>query len=88
MTIAEQGNDLVLTLSDDGKGMSEERRLALLGEAPERRKKRGIGVYNVDQKFKLHFGPEYGLTVHSEPERGTDMMLRWPTRQEESSWNR
>ncbi|WII39447.1 cache domain-containing sensor histidine kinase [Paenibacillus thiaminolyticus] len=82
LTIAVQGNDLVLTLSDDGKGMSEERRLALLGEASDRRKKRGIGVYNVDRKFKLHFGPEYGLTVHSEPGRGTDMMLRWPTRQE------
>ncbi|CAH8769884.1 sensor histidine kinase [Paenibacillus dendritiformis] len=84
LAIAEQGDDLVLTLSDDGKGMSEERRLALLGEAPDRRKKRGIGVYNVDRKFKLHFGPEYGLTVSSEPGRGTDMVLRWPKRQEEN----
>ncbi|BFH67885.1 hypothetical protein J27TS7_37030 [Paenibacillus dendritiformis] len=84
LTIAEQGDDLVLALSDDGKGISEERRLALLGEAPDRRKKRGIGVYNVDRKFKLHFGPQYGLAVHSEPGRGTDMILRWPKRQEEN----
>ncbi|MGN0306865.1 MAG: sensor histidine kinase, partial [Lachnospiraceae bacterium] len=31
----------------------------------------GIGVNNVDQRIKLHYGPQYGLKIDSQPGKGT-----------------
>ncbi|WP_235846600.1 sensor histidine kinase [Neobacillus drentensis] len=80
LTIEDKSDLLELTLSDNGKGMSEKTALNLLNDHSSNEKARGIGVYNVDQRLKLHFGSEYGLTIESEPKCGTTFKIRWPKR--------
>ena len=39
----------------------------------------GIGVKNVNERIKLSILVEqYGLTIHSEPDVGTEIMIRLP----------
>jgi two-component system sensor histidine kinase YesM len=80
LTLEDQSDFLELTLSDNGKGMNEQTALNLLNTHSSNNKARGIGVFNVDQRLKLHFGSEYGLTIESEPKRGTTFKMRWPKR--------
>lgn len=82
--VTSEGDNIVLTLSDDGAGITPERLVGLLDPSAQRRGKRGLGVCNVDQKFKLHFGAEYGLEIHSVSGEGTVIQMRWPKREGES----
>ena len=68
----------VITISDDGAGMSEETLLhlqeKLRGDAPvplKRSKGSGIALTNVNRRIKLLFGSDYGLRIM---ENG----LKWP----------
>ena len=38
----------------------------------------GVGVINVHSRIKLMFGEEYGLTVYSEPDEGTKVVIHIP----------
>lgn len=80
LTIADHSDFLELFLSDNGKGMSEQTALNLLKNHSTKDKVRGIGVFNVDQRLKLHFGSEYGLIIESSPKAGTTIKIRWPKR--------
>lgn len=75
-------NELLLTLRDNGAGMTEEKRERLLVPDPTRRGRGGLGVQNADQKFKLHFGSQYGLTVYSTKGEGTAIVIHWPKEEE------
>lgn len=35
-----------------------------------------IGIYNVNQRIKLIYGEEYGVTIRSEPNEGTEVTVR------------
>lgn len=65
---------LEVSVSDDGLGMTEERR-ALLLEGPEGHH---VGLKNIHQRLRLTYGDEFGLNIHSEPERGTEVRFRIP----------
>ncbi|KMY48785.1 hypothetical protein AC625_04045 [Peribacillus loiseleuriae] len=56
---------LEIILTDNGKGMNQEIIEKLLIPKHQNDKGRGIGVYNVDQRVRLHFGMEYGLSIES-----------------------
>ena len=38
----------------------------------------GVGLKNVHDRLRLHFGPEYGLTLESELDEGTTITIRLP----------
>ena len=38
----------------------------------------GVGVINVHSRIKLMFGEKYGLSVYSEPDEGTKVVIRIP----------
>ncbi|MDK8183200.1 sensor histidine kinase [Paenibacillus sp. UMB4589-SE434] len=80
LVLKEEGKELVLILQDDGKGIGESTLLRLKERAGEQADGRGLGVANVDQRFKLHFGPAYGLTIESAAGSGTTIIIRWPKR--------
>lgn len=81
MKIAEDQGDLLLTLRDNGAGIPEDKLERLFRSGERRSGRGGLGLRNVDQKFKLHFGPLYGLTVHSVKGEGTTIAIRWPRRE-------
>ncbi|WNS46707.1 sensor histidine kinase [Paenibacillus sp. MMS20-IR301] len=69
-----QDNDIILSVIDDGMGMSRETLQQLLGEKPGR----GYGIMNVDRRIKLKFGEYYGVKVYSRLGIGTVVQIRLP----------
>ena len=81
-TMADE-NGLLITVEDDGVGMTEEKIGQLFTDAA--RTGGGIGVRNVNDRIKTYLGDQYGLTFYSEPDKGTTAMLRLPMNHEEVS---
>lgn len=75
ITARQDGEELVLTVSDDGAGMEEETAGRLLSEPrPESRTDgsgSSYGLYNVNERIKLYAGEAYGLSIRSAPDQGT-----------------
>lgn len=67
---------LVLTVEDDGVGMTEQQIAQLL--EPRQNTERGIGIMNVNNRLRLSFGAEYGLHYYSGPDRGTRVEIWLP----------
>ena len=71
----------VMTVRDNGLGMTEETVEKLLSgkepHAPSRRGS-GIGVRNVHERIRIYFGEDYGLSIVSEPDEGTEVTIRMP----------
>ena len=77
---------LTITVSDNGLGMPPEVVEGLLSQEPRPetsrrengRKGSGIGLRNVQERIRLYFGPDYGVSIQSEPDEGTVVTLRMP----------
>ena len=75
-----EGEDLYLKVSDNGLGMTEEHVARLFSDMPHTGSSRGsgIGVKNVNERIRLYFGSEYGLSIESEPDEGTVVTIHLP----------
>ena len=77
---------LTITVSDNGLGMPPEVVEGLLSQEPRPetsrresgRKGSGIGLRNVQERIRLYFGPDYGVSIQSEPDEGTVVTLQMP----------
>ena len=74
--IREDGDDIILSVEDNGIGMTEEQCHEILRKEPGDRT--GIGIKNVNDRIKIYFGEEYGLTITSELDEGTCVDIRMP----------
>ncbi|MEG1721207.1 MAG: sensor histidine kinase, partial [Pseudoflavonifractor sp.] len=77
------GDALTISVRDNGIGMPPEQVARLLAGAPEAEPKvpgrgSGIGLKNVQERIRLYFGADYGVTIESEPDEGTCVTLRLP----------
>ena len=83
-----RGDDLVLTVTDNGIGMDEATLEKLRGqiahgrkpEAEKNRRSTGIGLHNIAARLKLYTGKTSSLTVWSLPGIGTQVVLTLPWR--------
>lgn len=87
---------IILTISDNGVGMNEEKLQKLryslehgndsgrMSEAGDSGKPHGNGIalYNINQRLKLTFGEEYCLHAYSIEGEGTDVEILLPIRRE------
>jgi two-component system, sensor histidine kinase YesM len=75
-----EGRRIIFAVSDNGKGMGAEEisRLELFINSTEKDTGRSIGVKNVNQRIKLYFGEEYGVTFASAERRGTTVKIEVP----------
>ena len=69
-------DDVLITVSDNGVGMTKEQCEKILKK--ERSDSGGIGVKNVNDRLKIYFGEKYGLTIESELDVGTKVTARIP----------
>lgn len=71
---------ICITVSDNGCGMNLETldRLRADIAAKNPGKKERIGLYNINQRVKLCYGDEYGMTIDSERDKGTAITLFLP----------
>ncbi|HCA29973.1 MAG TPA: hypothetical protein DEP23_10585 [Ruminococcaceae bacterium] len=65
--------DLVFEILDDGVGFDEKSDSQNNGESGGLN---GYGVINVDERIKLEYGPDYGVTIQSTPGQGTHVTIR------------
>ncbi|MEO2076798.1 MAG: sensor histidine kinase [Bacillus sp. (in: firmicutes)] len=76
------GDAIHLEVADNGNGIEPDKLQDILLEiaASYQDKKRfiGIGLKSVNERIKIHFGKEYGLTIASEPGNGTVVSITIP----------
>ena len=76
----EKGDDLLITVEDDGQGMDQ----AAIQRALHSRMQHshgsmnGIGVSNVNERLRLVYGAPYGLSIDARPGQYTRMTVRIP----------
>jgi two-component system sensor histidine kinase YesM len=89
---AQQGSGgyIVITVADNGIGMTEERlRLVrdqlnggknrdAIGDVHVARNGTPFGLYSVNERLRLRFGPEYGISITSVYGEGTEVKIRIP----------
>ncbi|KQX48598.1 sensor histidine kinase [Paenibacillus sp. Root444D2] len=73
-----KGDRILLQVIDNGIGMSPEEIHNIYQKDCTSAKGSGIGVQNVDQRIKLHFGDPYGLHFESELGKGTTVNIWLP----------
>jgi len=73
------GEQLKITVGDNGRGMNEEQLKRLLDFTyREKHRLSNIGVRNVHERIQLNFGTIYGITIHSQINEGTQVLLTMP----------
>ncbi len=77
ITGKEEGDLIVLTVEDNGVGMSDEQAARILTE-----ESKGYGVRNVNERIKLYYGEQYSLQIESKIGEGTKTCIRIPKRLE------
>ncbi|MCI8888396.1 MAG: sensor histidine kinase [Hungatella sp.] len=80
LRVRREAKELWFEISDNGLGMTKDQVESLLSEAPHVSSRRGsgIGVKNVNERIKLYFGDHYGLSIESEPDEGTRILIHLP----------
>ncbi len=80
LSVMRKEDDLIIRVSDNGLGMTEEQVKSLFSHEVHVTSKKGsgIGVKNVNERIKLYFGENYGLTIDSEPDEGTTITILLP----------
>lgn len=68
-----EGETMYLSVEDNGVGMDEEVAQNILTK-----KSKGYGVRNVNERIKLTYGAEYGLTIESKEGKGTKIIVKIP----------
>jgi sensor histidine kinase YesM len=72
-----EGNNLIIKISDNGKGMSEETLSEILNNSRDYEKYH-IGLNSVKRRLQILYGDEYGIDIESTLEEGTNVVLRMP----------
>lgn len=76
---------IIISVEDNGVGMDEKTAASLLDISKPKKdssadssKGNGIGVINVQERIQLTYGIKYGLSVNSELDEGTTIIIRIP----------
>ena len=79
VTGRQEEDKIILSVTDNGMGMSKEEVSLLLTDSNRVHKHgSGVGLVNVNNRIRIVFGKEYGLIVESEPDRGTTVSVCIP----------
>lgn len=85
ITIDTTQDRLLISIHDDGIGMSEETLRKINNQlknpvdiSRDKNKKGGIAITNVSRRIRLLFGEEYGVRVYSIPDLGTETKITIP----------
>lgn len=79
ITSDEESDDIIITVKDNGTGMSQEKLNELnakinLGAAEDYTS--SIGLVNVNSRIKIYYGKDYGMTIASKEGEGTTVTIR------------
>jgi two-component system sensor histidine kinase YesM len=80
VNITESSGIVFLEVIDDGLGFDSET-IQLINSSVSIARKEGhnsIGLSNTNKRIKLIYGEQYGVTIESEPNKGTKVVIRIP----------
>ncbi|MGG4093912.1 cache domain-containing sensor histidine kinase [Paenibacillus lautus] len=83
VSVKKEGNDVLYRIIDDGLGMKQGRIDEIFD--PRDNSHMGCGIRNIDQRVKLHYGSEYGVSIFSKVGIGTSVQIRIPARSRNSN---
>lgn len=87
VSAVKNGDDLIISIEDNGKGITEEKLSVILEQIEESEAKmraavwnnKSIGLLNVHHRIRLQYGGDYGLQIKSEGEgKGACVSVRMP----------
>lgn len=78
ISVQEQGEDVVLSVQDNGAGFDPDKLKKLGNELPATDSGTGIGLYNSNKRLQMMYGPEASLAFSAQPGRGTLVRFRIP----------
>ena len=81
ITVREKDGTIYMTVADNGAGMHPDTLRTLLSPDVSHEHVsdgNGIGLRNIDERIKLSYGEEYGLSVISELDEGTTVIITIP----------
>ncbi len=79
LTIEKQNNKLLVTVYDDGIGMSKEKVQQLTAALEDSTTPgKNVGLKNVHERMRSLYGEEYGLSISSREHIGTSILLSFP----------
>ena len=70
LSVQKQDSGLVIRIEDDGVGFQD-----ASNSSQSQLKRGGVGLQNVDQRLKLHFGEDYQMKIDSVPSKGTKVEI-------------
>ena len=79
--------ELEIRIVDDGIGMEQNRAEEAVKQAGNKEHFSGIGIHNVQERLELLYGKQYGVSVNSRPEEGTEVLIRLPAKHKEKGEN-
>lgn len=79
-------SEIVFEVEDSGIGIKEEKLLEIrkillessIGVVSDS-EQGGFGIFNVNERLRLHFGNDYGISIESIYEKGTKVLIKIPT---------
>lgn len=74
----EHGNEIWITVSDDGAGMTPEKLEKIVEGKWKKNSYNKVGLANVRERIQMSFGANYGLSIVSAPGKGTSVTTRIP----------
>ncbi len=89
INISRREDDLIISVADDGLGMSEDtlKNLSVSMNEVNNKSKSHIGLHNVQQRIKLYYGEPYGLRINSVEKQYTVITYQLPLKMEGSVLN-
>jgi two-component system sensor histidine kinase YesM len=71
---------LLISVSDNGCGMDAEKLAQVVHQLNDfdNLDRTHIGICNVNQRIRLQYGEEYGVTIESKEQEGTTVLIRLP----------
>ena len=86
--IRRRGGTLVCEVIDNGSGMMLEKVGSTLSSGGRKADHfTGIGIKNVDDRIKLLYGEDYGVSISSEPGKGTSVTVTIPAQESKNCPN-
>lgn len=88
ISVYEKDNLIHIDVSDNGLGMPEKVvEYIMHNRVVSSKRGSGIGVRNVDERIKLIYGEQYGVTIESELDEGTTATIIIPKLEETAEIN-
>lgn len=78
LAVYAQDNDIIYYIYDNGVGINPEKIQGLLQENNISIGTDGLALINVNERIKLMFGKNYGISCHSPSEKGSIFIVRQP----------